>query len=349
MTKIALAGKICIAVSMAAIITTLCGCEEGGNKVGNTSSPTAITPVPLSPQQTVPPSVDDKPRDNRPRDGTPQVEKAPPPAAGPGRHSVVATVMVDDLLADYEANEVNADMKYKNQWITVIGTCVRVGKDESGREYVLLRGETRFRHAGVMCYFKAGFDLGIVKADSICTFHGICTHRTGVSIGVVMNDCEFQTKEECEALERIKREAKQREAMEREAKEREAKAREAREQEAKEKAEAKAKNAREKLRNETQFGGYLVARRAAIIFRDQGLKKLKINFDEIDKDNGITSESVVPIETYTYSRIGVWTFEGKVRVQVDGQSLTSTWTVKVRVNPVKNTWVCDFLNFSKPE
>jgi hypothetical protein len=88
---------------------------------------------------------------------------------------VVAIVTVDDLLTEYEANEVRADDKYKDQWIKIIGICARVGKDENGRPYVLLQGEKKVKHAqftGVTCYFQDGYDLGSVNANSVCTFHG---------------------------------------------------------------------------------------------------------------------------------------------------------------------------------
>jgi hypothetical protein len=58
-----------------------------------------------------------------------------------------------NLVSDYEANEVSADLQYKGHVIAVRGTVLGIHKDLSDRPYVSI-GDNGTRVRGVSCYFR---------------------------------------------------------------------------------------------------------------------------------------------------------------------------------------------------
>jgi len=51
------------------------------------------------------------------------------------------TIGARELFADYEANEIAADRKYKNKVLQVTGTVDRIAKDITNTMYVTLKGD----------------------------------------------------------------------------------------------------------------------------------------------------------------------------------------------------------------
>lgn len=78
----------------------------------------------------------------------PATQTAPAPPVAPS----IIDISAEQLYADYAANEVLADSKYKGQWLHVTGTVVEIGKDIADDPYVTLFGENRY--ATVHAWFK---------------------------------------------------------------------------------------------------------------------------------------------------------------------------------------------------
>lgn len=62
------------------------------------------------------------------------IDVKPPTPATPD-----VTVGAMKLWQDYEANEVSADMRYKNKWLLVSGEIDAIDKDFSGKPYLYLK------------------------------------------------------------------------------------------------------------------------------------------------------------------------------------------------------------------
>jgi hypothetical protein len=107
---------------------------------------------------------------------------------GTGERRVEATVTAADLLAQYEANEVAADERYKGKWIEVEGVVDRVGKDILDKPYVTLKGGKKFGIFSVQCYPTPRSGLGDLKPNHIITIRGRCKGKFG---NVLLEDCEF--------------------------------------------------------------------------------------------------------------------------------------------------------------
>lgn len=74
--------------------------------------------------------------------------------------SAVVEVTAKQLYADYEANEVNADDKYKGKVLHVSGTISTIGKDVLDTPYVEFAGDSGL---GVQCMFDDAGALGSLK------------------------------------------------------------------------------------------------------------------------------------------------------------------------------------------
>jgi len=88
-----------------------------------------------------------------------------PTASGP-----VVDVSAKQLYADYEANEVSADDKYKGKVLRVSGTVLSIGKDVLDTPYVeFATGDTVL---GVQCMFDEPGVLGSLKKGQKLTVRG---------------------------------------------------------------------------------------------------------------------------------------------------------------------------------
>lgn len=94
-----------------------------------------------------------------------------------------------DLYADYEANEVAADLKYKDKVLVVRGVVDNIGKDITDDIYVTLKTGEMF--GSIQCFFA---DSHVNEAASLAkgqtiTIKGKCS---GKMMNVLLNGCSIQ-------------------------------------------------------------------------------------------------------------------------------------------------------------
>jgi len=117
-------------------------------------------------------------------------------------HSITVTaaptiqyrVTAGQLLDDYDANEVAADMKYKGKLIAVTGSIYSINvNDFTGEPYVnLVRPGDWFLPFKVRCKFSLN-DLGALAQlheDDMITIVGVCTGD--IFLGVQLKDCYIE-------------------------------------------------------------------------------------------------------------------------------------------------------------
>ena len=78
------------------------------------------------------------------------------------------TMTADQLYAEYAANQVAADQKYKDQVVSVSGPITDIGKDISDTAYVVIGGTDSLD--GVQCFFSSGSESQVAamsKGQSI--------------------------------------------------------------------------------------------------------------------------------------------------------------------------------------
>jgi len=99
------------------------------------------------------------------------------------------TVTADGIYAEYKANEVAANQKYKDQIITVSGTIMDIGTDIAGDPYVVLGG-TGFLD-GVQGSFATSESTSIagLSKGKQATIKGKCD---GFMAMVEMSQCSLQ-------------------------------------------------------------------------------------------------------------------------------------------------------------
>lgn len=103
--------------------------------------------------------------------------------------TVAATVDSEQLLADYEANEVSADQYYKGKLLEVRGTVDNIGKDIIGTMYVAL--VTRGRGIRqVQVYFEKSHanELASLRSGDVITIRGRCD---GLMMNVLIKEGRF--------------------------------------------------------------------------------------------------------------------------------------------------------------
>jgi hypothetical protein len=99
-------------------------------------------------------------------------------------------VSPSELLAEYKANEVAADLKYKGRWLRLQGEVDKIAKDIADRIYVTLKSGGRFELLSVQCHFDDKFTAQaaqLTKGQTI-TVVGKCDGKFG---NVHLKDCEF--------------------------------------------------------------------------------------------------------------------------------------------------------------
>jgi tRNA_anti-like len=93
----------------------------------------------------------------------------------------VATLTVEELLAEYQKNEVGADQKFKDKPIQVTGTVAGVKKAPPLGYFVGLGSPQEGDSYDVMCFLdkSAEEDAGKLKAGDKITLMGRCDGKAG--------------------------------------------------------------------------------------------------------------------------------------------------------------------------
>jgi hypothetical protein len=102
-----------------------------------------------------------------------------------------ASVSAQQLYNQYEANEVEADNRYKGKVISVTGVIGDIGKDITDNAYVLLSSGDLFGMFGVQCFFDESEEqnFGSLRTGQQLTIKGRCDGKFG---NVFLKDCTFQ-------------------------------------------------------------------------------------------------------------------------------------------------------------
>jgi hypothetical protein len=100
------------------------------------------------------------------------------------------TLSANQLVSDYEANEVAADAKYKGVTVVVSGSIESIGKDIMDQAYVVIGGQGFLD--GVQCTFTKGEESSVARLSKgqQVTIKG---EVSGKMIGnVLINKCTLQ-------------------------------------------------------------------------------------------------------------------------------------------------------------
>ena len=94
------------------------------------------------------------------------------------------------LLADYKANEVAADGKYKGKWLKIQGPVNKIAKDIGDTIYVTFKSGERFDIMSVQCFFDDKFTAKAAQLSpgQAITVIGKCNGKFG---NVLIKECEF--------------------------------------------------------------------------------------------------------------------------------------------------------------
>jgi tRNA_anti-like len=108
---------------------------------------------------------------SKPRASSPPAE-LPKPAA---------TLTADELLAEYQKNEVGADQKYKDKLIQVTGTVAGIKKAPLLGYFVGFGSERDADSYDIMCFLhpSAESDAGKLKIGDKATVIGLCQGKAG--------------------------------------------------------------------------------------------------------------------------------------------------------------------------
>lgn len=95
------------------------------------------------------------------------------------------------LYAQYKANEVEADNKYKGKVLAVTGVVGNIGKDILDQAYVLISSGDALGMLGVQCFFNKSEEqnFGSLRTGQQVTIKGRCDGKLG---NVFLKDCTFQ-------------------------------------------------------------------------------------------------------------------------------------------------------------
>lgn len=103
-----------------------------------------------------------------------------------------AKVTAQAILAEYKANEVGADQKYKDKLIQVTGTVAAVKKDLFGKYFVGIGSPTEGDFYDVMCYLheSANEKAASLKIGSEAKLMGMCAGRSG-GLVLTLKNCDI--------------------------------------------------------------------------------------------------------------------------------------------------------------
>jgi len=103
--------------------------------------------------------------------------------------SVAVRVTATQLFADYEANEVSADEKYKGEALLVSGTIENIGKDLFDTMYVSLKTDNAFINVKCMFSDEHKSQLANAAKGQRVTIKGKCD---GKVIDITLRGCRFE-------------------------------------------------------------------------------------------------------------------------------------------------------------
>lgn len=142
------------------------------------------------------PAQDTGGRADDPESYRPQRQAPPPNTAGDDQAAAAAAsqepavqiidISAPKLYADYAANEVLADSKYKGKWLRVTGTVVEIGKDFTDDPYVTLVGENDYQN--VRALFRKTMNVRLADLQKGERVSMLCLGK-GRLIGDAVIDC----------------------------------------------------------------------------------------------------------------------------------------------------------------
>lgn len=96
-------------------------------------------------------------------------------------------ILVEDIVSNYHANEINADARFKNRIVCARGTTENIGKDIAGTPYIAFRAPaSSFRT--VQCMFDDESVLLNIRPGVALTICGECK---GLMINVLLDNCRI--------------------------------------------------------------------------------------------------------------------------------------------------------------
>lgn len=100
------------------------------------------------------------------------------------------SVTAETLMADYTANEIAADGRYKGKVLRISGTVNGIAKDLLDTMYVTLSAGGPYSILNVQCYFPKGATarLAALKKGAQITVKGRCEGKMG---NVLVKNCTF--------------------------------------------------------------------------------------------------------------------------------------------------------------
>lgn len=114
-------------------------------------------------------------------------EKAPKASSAPAYE---VEIDADKLIAEYEANEIGADDKYKGKYVKVTGVVRSIGKDILDDAYITM-GESDKTFFSLQAYFKDKDEVSkagtLTEGDTVT----IIGRVTGRSLNVIIKDCKI--------------------------------------------------------------------------------------------------------------------------------------------------------------
>lgn len=105
--------------------------------------------------------------------------------------NLVGPVSSLKISKDYFANEVSADMQYKNHNVLVFGNVNDIAKDITGNPYLLLSGSGMFQ--GVHAQFDNNSENTLAKIKKGEKVALVCQINNYIMKNVMLNNCEFLT------------------------------------------------------------------------------------------------------------------------------------------------------------
>ena len=105
--------------------------------------------------------------------------------------SFVPVLPASQVAADYEANEIAADVKYKDKTIKILGTVGTIGKDVLDTPYVTFRADNPYAIVGIVqCMFdtSAESQLANIKKGQSITLKG---RVQGKVANILIRDCSI--------------------------------------------------------------------------------------------------------------------------------------------------------------
>lgn len=102
----------------------------------------------------------------------------------------VASVTADEILSIYQANEINADQRFKDKVISVSGVVDTVGKDVLDNMYVAIRGSNEYSIFRVQAFFDDSYASRLAGLSKGLTLTVTCRCE-GKFVNVLLKDCRY--------------------------------------------------------------------------------------------------------------------------------------------------------------